>query len=53
MFIAILAFGVGVYVGYKYPGQVEQVMATITKTFNDLKDKITKKGPPSQSPPNP
>jgi hypothetical protein len=46
MLIAILAFAAGVYVGYKYPQQVEQAIATVKKWFYDLKDMITKKGAP-------
>lgn len=53
MLLEILFFVGGVYVGYKYPSQVDQVLTTITKTFNDLKDKLSKKGTPPQSPPNP
>lgn len=53
MFVVILAFAAGVFVGYKYPDQVGQTLASTQKLFNDLKDKISKKGPPPQSPPNP
>ncbi len=43
MLLLILVFAVGIYVGYKYPQQVDQVVQTTKKTFNDLKDKISKK----------
>ncbi|MFZ5447806.1 MAG: hypothetical protein ACOZFS_04105 [Thermodesulfobacteriota bacterium] len=45
MFLLIVGFAVGVFVGYKYPQQVEQVVQSATKIFNDLKDKISKKAP--------
>ena len=45
MFVLIVVFAVGVFVGYKYPQQVDQVVQTSKKTFNDLKDKISKKNP--------
>jgi hypothetical protein len=45
MFLLIVGFGVGVYVGYKYPQQVEQATQTGKKYFNDLKEMIFKKGP--------
>ncbi len=48
MWLAILAFAVGVLVGYKYPEQVGQVLTTAKKYYNDLKDKLTKKEPPPQ-----
>jgi hypothetical protein len=48
MWLAILGFGVGVFVGYKYPQQVEQTVNASKKLFNDLKDKLTKKEPPPQ-----
>jgi hypothetical protein len=51
MLVAILAFAAGVYVGYKYPRQVEQAVETVKKWFNDLKDMITKKGSPPSPPP--
>jgi hypothetical protein len=44
MFLIIVAFVVGVYVGYKYPQQVEQVIQSGKKVFNDLKEKFFKKG---------
>jgi hypothetical protein len=45
MFLLILVFVVGVFVGYKYPQQVEQVVQAGKKLFGDLKDKISKKNP--------
>ncbi|HEX9882735.1 MAG TPA: hypothetical protein VGA79_02100 [Desulfobaccales bacterium] len=49
MFLLILGFVGGVFVGYKYPQQVEQVLETIKKMFNDLKNMISKKETPPQS----
>jgi hypothetical protein len=46
MFLLIVAFAVGVFVGYKYPHQVEQGVETSKKLFNDVKDKFTKGSPP-------
>ena len=43
MFLIILGFVVGVFVGYKYPQQVDQAVQSSKSLFNDLKDKITKK----------
>jgi len=43
MLLAILTFVAGVYVGYKYPQQVQNVIESGKKTFADLKDKVTKK----------
>jgi hypothetical protein len=43
MFLIIVAFIVGVFVGYKYPQQVEQVTQWLTKLWNDVKDKFSKK----------
>ena len=43
MFLLIVVFGVGVFVGYKYPQQVEQAVQSSKNVFNDLKDKISKK----------
>lgn len=48
MWFGILAFIIGVYVGYKYPQQVHQTLETGKKTFNDLKNKILKKDQPPQ-----
>jgi hypothetical protein len=43
MFLIILGFAVGVFVGYKYPQQVDQAVQSSKSIFNDLKDKISKK----------
>ena len=43
MFLLIVGFAVGVFVGYKYPQQVDQAVQSIKNAFNDLKDKISKK----------
>jgi predicted negative regulator of RcsB-dependent stress response len=43
MFLLIVVFGIGVFVGYKYPQQVDQAVQSSKKVFNDLKDKISKK----------
>ena len=43
MFLLIVGFAVGVFVGYKYPQQVDQAVQSSKKLFNDLKDKISKK----------
>jgi hypothetical protein len=43
MFLLIVGFAVGVFVGYKYPQQVEQATQSGKKLFNDLKDKVSKK----------
>ncbi len=49
MFLIIVAFAAGVYVGYKYPEQVTKTVDSSKKLFNELKDKVTKKEtPPSQ-----
>jgi hypothetical protein len=45
MVLLIVAFGVGVFVGYKYPQQVEQAAQSGKKVFTDLKDKVFKKSP--------
>jgi hypothetical protein len=45
MFLLIVVFAIGVFVGYKYPQQVEQVIQSAKKIFGDLKDKIFKKNP--------
>jgi hypothetical protein len=45
MFLLIVVFAIGVFVGYKYPQQVEQVIQSAKKIFGDLKDKISKKNP--------
>jgi hypothetical protein len=46
MFLAILGFAAGVFVGYKYPRQVEQAVESTKKLYNDLKDKFFKGSPP-------
>ena len=46
MFLSIVGFAVGVFVGYKYPRQVEQVAETSKKLFNDVKDKFFKGSTP-------
>jgi hypothetical protein len=43
MFLLILGFAVGVFVGYKYPQQVEQAVQSSKNVFNDLKEKMSKK----------
>jgi hypothetical protein len=43
MFLLIMGFAIGVYVGFKYPAQVQQATDFGKKTFNDLKDKFGKK----------
>jgi hypothetical protein len=43
MFLIIIGFAVGVFVGYKYPQQVDQAVQSSKSLFNDLKDKISKK----------
>ena len=52
MFLLIVGVAVGVFVGYKYPQQVEQVVESGKKVINDLKDKFSKgsapKGPSGQ-----
>jgi|YelNatPaOPRAMG01_1025707.scaffolds.fasta_scaffold00559_34 hypothetical protein len=45
----ILAFLVGIYVGYKYPDQVGKAVDAGKKMVNDIKDKFGKK----ETPPNP
>ena len=44
MFLLIVGFALGVFVGYKYPQQVDQATEFTKKTVNDLKDKFGKKG---------
>ncbi len=46
MFLLIVGIAIGIYVGYKYPQQVEQATDFTKKTFNDLKDKFGKKETP-------
>jgi hypothetical protein len=43
MFLLIVGFAVGVFVGYKYPQQVEQTVQSCKNVFTDLKEKISKK----------
>jgi len=46
MFLLIVGFAIGIYVGYKYPQQVDQATDFTKKTFNDIKDKFSKKEAP-------
>ncbi|MEW6658637.1 MAG: hypothetical protein AB1424_08235 [Thermodesulfobacteriota bacterium] len=46
MFLLIVGFGVGVFVGYKYPQQVEQVAETAKKLVNEVKEKLFKGSTP-------
>ncbi len=46
MLFAILLFVVGVYIGYKYPEQVKNLIDSAKKLFGEAKDKITKKNEP-------
>jgi hypothetical protein len=49
MLFAILLFVVGIYIGYKYPQQVQGVIDSAKKLFGEAKDKLTKKNePPTQ-----
>ena len=43
MALVIIAFVVGVFIGYKYPQQVKSTMESGKKLFNDLKGKLSKK----------
>jgi Flp pilus assembly pilin Flp len=43
MFLLIVAFIAGVFVGYKFPQQVDQVVNSIKKIFGDLTGKVSKK----------
>ncbi|MGB7912244.1 MAG: hypothetical protein WCF59_08455 [Desulfobaccales bacterium] len=43
MFLMIIGFAIGVYVGYAHPGQVDQTVDFTKKTVNDLKKKFGKK----------
>jgi hypothetical protein len=43
MFLLIVGFVVGVFVGYKYPQQVDQVVQSGKKVFDDVKNKVSKK----------
>ena len=49
MFILIVGFGLGVFVGYKYPQQVDQATEYVKKAFNDVKNMLSKKEPPPQN----
>ncbi len=44
MLLLILGFAAGVYVGYKYPQQVDQGVEMGKKLFNDVKNMFVKKG---------
>lgn len=46
MFLLIVGLAIGIYVGYKYPQQVDQAADFTKKTINDLKDKFSKKETP-------
>ncbi len=43
LILLLIGFGVGAYYGHKYPDKVQQASEFTKKTFNDLKDKLTKK----------
>ena len=43
MLLVIVVFAAGVFVGYKYPQQVDQAVQSSKSLINDLKDKISKK----------
>ena len=43
----LIGLAVGVYVGYKHPEQVTKAVDKTKQTVNELKDKFTKKEPPS------
>ncbi len=49
MLFGILLFVVGVYIGYKYPQQVQNLIDSAKKMYGEIKDKITKKNEPPQS----
>ena len=46
MFLLIVVFAAGVFVGYKYPEQVSKAVESSKKLFNEIKDKFTKKDTP-------
>ena len=46
MLLVILGFAAGVFVGYKYPRQVEQAVETTKKLYNDVKEKFFKGSSP-------
>lgn len=43
MLLIIIGFVIGVFVGYKYPQQVDQAVQSGKKVYTDLKDKVAKK----------
>ncbi len=43
LILLLIGFGVGAYYGHKYPQKVEQATDFTKKTFNDIKDKFSKK----------
>jgi hypothetical protein len=43
MFLLIVGFLLGVFVGYKYPQQVDQVVQSGKKIVTDVKEKVSKK----------
>ncbi len=49
MLLLIIGFGIGVFVTYKYPQQVDQGIQTGKKYYNDVKDKFFKKETPPQA----
>jgi hypothetical protein len=49
MFLAIVGFAAGVFVGYKFPDQVKQATESAKKLFNDVKNMITKETPKGPS----
>jgi hypothetical protein len=49
MWFGILLFVVGVYIGYKYPQQVQNLVDSAKKLFGEVKDKVTKKNEPPQA----
>ncbi|MCX5890400.1 MAG: hypothetical protein NTY36_13250 [Deltaproteobacteria bacterium] len=46
MFTLIVGLAIGIYVGYKYPQQVDQATDFTKKTINDIKNKFGKKEAP-------
>jgi hypothetical protein len=45
LILLLIAFGLGAYLGQKYPEKVDQAKDFSKKTFKDLKDKFSKKEP--------
>jgi hypothetical protein len=45
LILLLIVFGLGAYLGQKYPEKVDQTKDFAKKTFNDLKDKFSKKEP--------